>query len=61
MSAVRKSLARGVVVMQTYNPIVRTFGQVRAALLSSCDVARRDIRPDTPLVYLLPEAERRAG
>jgi hypothetical protein len=46
-------------MQQPYNPIVRTFGQIRAALLSSGDVARRDIRPDTPLEWLLPESERR--
>jgi hypothetical protein len=44
---------------QAYNPIVRTFCKLRAALLSSSDAARRHVRSDTPLAWLLPEAERR--
>jgi hypothetical protein len=45
---------------QEYNPIVRTFGRFRAALLSGGEVARRDVRPATPLESVLPVESRRA-
>ncbi len=44
---------------QTYNPIVRTFGQVRAALVAATGAARRDVRPGTSLDDLLPVRCRR--
>jgi hypothetical protein len=44
---------------EAYSPIVRTFCQIRAGLLSSVEVARREIRPDTPLEAILPRMERR--
>jgi len=44
---------------QSYNPIVRTFGQIRAALLSATGLPRAEIRPSTPLAVLLPETRRR--
>ena len=39
---------------EPYNPIVRTFCQIRAAILESGEAARHDIRPDTTLEELLP-------
>jgi len=42
-----------------YNPIVRTFGRLRTALLESLDVPRQVIRPDTLLELLLPVERRR--
>jgi hypothetical protein len=44
---------------ESYNPIVRTFCQLRAGLLSHLDLARHEIRPGTPLESLLPEPRRR--
>ncbi|HEY1378194.1 MAG TPA: hypothetical protein VGF55_15450 [Gemmataceae bacterium] len=44
---------------QAYNPIVRTFGQLRAALVATTGTARRDVRPGTPLDDLLPVRYRR--
>src|SRR4051812_27911019 len=43
----------------SYNPIVRTFGQVRAVLVGVLGVDRRVICPATPLDALIP-AERHA-
>lgn len=44
-----------------YSPIVRTFCQFRSSLSTILGVARRDVRPATPLVGLLPiEARREA-
>jgi transposase InsO family protein len=42
-----------------YNPVVRTFGRLRAGLLDSLGVDRREVRPDTPLDDLIPARERR--
>jgi hypothetical protein len=39
---------------EAYNPIVRTFGQFRAGLLNRLDIARHEVRPETPLETLLP-------
>ena len=44
---------------ESYNPIVRTFGQLRAGLLNSIEIDRHDIRPGTPLEALLPAPRRR--
>src|SRR5262245_4949215 len=41
----------------SYNPIVRTFGQVRAVLVGVLGVDRRVVCPATPLDALIP-AER---
>ena len=43
-----------------YSPIMRTFCQFRAGVLSCIDVDRNKIRPGTPLESLLPEPSRRA-
>ena len=43
----------------TYNPVVRTFCRLRAALLKSAAVDRRDVRPDSPLDVILPASCRR--
>lgn len=45
--------------MKTYNPIVRTFNRLRAALTAATGVDRREVRPDTPLESLLPREYRR--
>lgn len=45
---------------QNYNPIVRTFGQVRAALVKAVGVPRSAVRPGTELETLLPVDGRRA-
>jgi hypothetical protein len=37
-----------------YNPIVRTFAHLRAGLMSSLGAARHEVRPSTPLKYLIP-------
>jgi hypothetical protein len=42
-----------------YNPIVRTFGQVRAEILSVQDLHRHDVRPNTNLEEILPAKARR--
>src|SRR4051812_31630238 len=42
-----------------YNPVVRTFGQVRAALVSSLGLARHEVRPETPLDEVIPVSKRR--
>jgi hypothetical protein len=39
---------------EPYNPIVRTFCQIRAAILESGQAARHEIRPDSTLEELLP-------
>jgi hypothetical protein len=39
---------------EPYSPIVRTFCQIRAAILESSEARRRDVRPDTSLEELLP-------
>jgi hypothetical protein len=44
---------------ESYNPIVRTFCQLRAGLLRSTDLDRHEIRPGTPLEEILPVATRR--
>jgi hypothetical protein len=44
---------------EAYNPIVRTFCQFRAGLLSCVDVSRHEVRPGTPLETLLPVTRRR--
>jgi hypothetical protein len=44
---------------QGYNPIVRTFGQFRAALTRTTGIARQEVRPGTPLENLLPVRRRR--
>lgn len=41
-----------------YNPVVRTFGKVRAAIIRSTGVSRNLVRSDTPLESLLPESSR---
>jgi hypothetical protein len=45
---------------EPYNPIVRTFCQFRASVLSCIDIDRQAIRPGTPLESLLPAPSRRA-
>jgi hypothetical protein len=40
--------------MYEYNPIVRTFNQVRAAILAATDTPRCRIRPDAMLESLVP-------
>jgi hypothetical protein len=47
--------------MPYYNPIVRTFGQLRSALTEVLDLPRVSIRPDVPLAVLLPVENRRAA
>jgi hypothetical protein len=42
-----------------YNPIVRNFGRLRAALVSALDLDRHEVRPSTPLAALLPVERRR--
>jgi hypothetical protein len=42
-----------------YNPIVRTFCKLRAALLSNREIARIEIRPGTALETLMPMGARR--
>jgi hypothetical protein len=44
---------------EAYSPIVRTFCQLRAGLMSRIEVARHEIRPETPLESLVPESMRR--
>jgi hypothetical protein len=46
-------------VTQIYNPIVRTFGRLRAELVEGLDVPRQAIRPGTPLEALIPLEQRR--
>ena len=41
-----------------YNPIVRTFRRVRAALMDRGILARELIRPETPLEFVPPSARR---
>jgi hypothetical protein len=43
----------------SYNPIVRTYGEFRAVLLSSLDLDRRDIHPSADLRDLIPPSRRR--
>jgi hypothetical protein len=45
---------------EAYNPIMRTFCEFRAGVLSYIDIDRHDIRPETPLESLLPAPSRRA-
>ncbi len=45
---------------ESYNPIMRTFCQFRAGVLSCIDIDRHAIRPGTPLEALLPVPCRRA-
>jgi hypothetical protein len=45
---------------ESYSPIMRTFCQFRAGVLSCIDIDRHEIRPGTPLEVLLPEPSRRA-
>ena len=45
---------------EAYNPIMRTFCQFRAAVLSCLDIDRHAIRPGTPLESILPVPIRRA-
>jgi hypothetical protein len=42
-----------------YNPIVRVFGQLRAALAEATDIPSRAIRPWTRLEWVLPLERRR--
>ncbi len=44
---------------EAYSPIVRTFCQLRAGLMSRIEIDRHEIRPETPLESLLPESRRR--
>jgi hypothetical protein len=44
---------------QEYNPIVRMFGELRAVLVSSLDVARHEVRPSAKLAALIPARKRR--
>lgn len=39
---------------EAYNPIIRTFCQVRSGLVDILGVDRRDVRPGTPLEVLIP-------
>ncbi len=45
---------------EAYNPIMRTFCQFRAGVLSCIDIDRHAIRPGTPLESILPAPSRRA-
>jgi hypothetical protein len=47
--------------MSRYNPIVRTFGQVRAALVESLGVPREEVRPTALLAALIPMPRRKAA
>jgi hypothetical protein len=51
----------GGTMTDSYNPIMRTFGRVRAALLRSLDVARHEVRPGADLETLIPAPVRRAA
>lgn len=42
-----------------YNPVVRTFGQFRAALMTSMSLPRHAVHPTTPLESLIPIEQRR--
>jgi hypothetical protein len=42
-----------------YNPILRTFCQIRAVLLNDCGIARNEVRPESPLDAMLPLDDRR--
>jgi hypothetical protein len=42
-----------------YNPIVRTFGRFRAALVSSVGLARHQVHPEASLESLIPAHRRR--
>jgi hypothetical protein len=42
-----------------YNPIVQTFGRLRAAMVDCLDLPRWAIRPETPLDLLFPIENRR--
>jgi hypothetical protein len=44
---------------EPYNPIVRTFGQLRAALVNTGEITRGEVRPGTPLESLVPVWRRR--
>src|SRR4051812_37949025 len=46
--------------MSEYNPIVRTFNQVRAAILAVTDTPRCRIRPDASLAFVIPPERRQA-
>lgn len=46
--------------MEPYNPIVRLFGQYRAALCAAEGLPRRSVTANAPLESLIPEARRRA-
>jgi hypothetical protein len=45
--------------MAYYNPIVRTFGQLRSALTEVLELPCEAIRPDVPLDVLIPVEHRR--
>ncbi len=45
---------------EAYSPIMRTFCQFRAGVLSYLDIDRHAIRPETPLESILPKPIRRA-
>ena len=44
---------------ESYSPIMRTFCQFRACVLTCIDIDRHAIRTGTPLEALLPESIRR--
>jgi len=46
-------------VAEQYNPIVRTFNQLRAVLRESLGVARHHVCPEMPLELLIPVDRRR--
>jgi hypothetical protein len=46
--------------MYEYNPIVRTFNQVRAAILAATDTPRCRIRPGATLTSIIPPERRQA-
>lgn len=46
--------------MGEYNPIVRTFNQIRAAVLEATDVPRRLVRPGAVIEELIPLDRRHA-
>lgn len=46
-------------MLQQYNPVVRTFGRLRAVLVRDLDLARHEVRPWTGLGDLVPADRRR--
>jgi hypothetical protein len=44
---------------ESYNPIVRTFGQLRAVLVRTLGLERRYVCPEMPLELLIPVQRRR--